>query len=461
MADEHTAFWLALLNGNHDSDERARLWNGYLGWKLPQFKGEGATSTGWPQLIVHEPSGGWPELSDEDRNALDELANANGGHPEFTHEYMDFSGHVFSDTADFSQLILIRSTFTDARFKESVRFTEETRFYGQTWFRNVYFESGIWCDRTQFAATAYFGGSRFKGAATFIGVEFMGGASFANVTFESDAMFNDSKFEERYSRMSSGGITILCIADFTGAKFLSRASFREVHFGNTGSVYSRRLWPERRADFSNAQFTAATDFRRAMFGGAPAFFNAELHEDTSFALVNWELAETVNIPIDYAIRAWERLELMMSKLEKPLDRHQFFRLKMRARRRVDGRLLGVANWLFETFADYGWGLGRALFWWLVHWSASGLVLFANTWTDDTDLDWWKRGFAALGTGFANAHAFLGLNRPGGYLERGRRMLEDNDISGVLTTVVGMTEAVFGPVFLFLVLLTLRNRFRLA
>ena len=106
-------------------------------------------------------------------------------------------------------------------------------------------------------------------------------------------------------------------------------------------------------------------------------------------------------------------------------------------------------------------LGRALFWWLVHWSASGLVLFANTWTDDTDLDWWKRGFAALGTGFANAHAFLGLNRPGGYLERGRRMLEDNDISGVLTTVVGMTEAVFGPVFLFLVLLTLRNRFRLA
>ena len=459
MANDHTPFWLALLNGNRDPDQRARLWNGYLGWKLPpQFKGGGASSTGWPQLLVHAPSGGWPELSDEDRNTLDELANANGGHPEFTREYMDFSGHVFSATADFSRLILIGSRFSDARFEKSVLFTEETRFYAQTWFRDACFESDISCDRTQFEATADFGGSRFKGLATFIGVAFLGGASFANVTFESHVMFNDSKFEERYF---SDGVTIRCIADFAGAKFLAGASFREVLFGNPGSAYSRRLWPERRADFSNARFAAAADFRRAMFGGAPAFFNAELHEDTSFALVNWEAAETANIPIDYAIRAWERLELMMSKLEKPLDRQQFFRLKMRARRRVDGRVLGIANWLFETLADYGWGLRRALFWWLVHWSASGLILFANTWTDHTNAEWWERGLAALGTGFANAHAFLGLNRPGGYLERERRMLENNDICGMLTTAVGVTEAVFGPVFFFLVLLTLRNRFRLA
>lgn len=459
MANEHTAFWLALLN-MHDDSERARLWNGYLGWKLPpKVKGEGVFSTGWPQLIVHPPKGGWPELSDEDKNFLDELAAANGGHPEFTtHEYMDFSGHVFSGPADFSHLILIGSTFTDARFKDNVKFTEETRFYAQSWFRNVQFESSLLCDRTEFEATVDFNGACFKGAATFIGVKFMGGASFANVTFESHAMFNDSQFEERYF---SGGITIRCIADFTNTTFLAPASFREVLFGNNDNAYSRRLWPERRADFSDAQFMASTDFRRAVFGGAPAFFNAKLHEDTDFARVNWQIAETENIPIDYAIRAWERLELMMSKLDKPLDRHQFFRLKMRARRRVDGRLLRVTNWLFETLADYGWGIGRAFLWWLVHWTASGFVLFANTWTGDMNVDRWKLCVAALGTAFGNAHAFLGLTAAGGYLERGRRMIEDNDVSGVLTTAVGTTEAVFGPVFVFLLLLTLRNRFRLA
>ena len=459
MANKHTAFWLALLNGNHDSDQRARLWNGYLGWRLPpKFKGEGPASAGWPKLIVHPPKGGWPKLSDEDKNTLDELASTNGGHPEFTSQCMDFSGHVFSGTADFSRLILIGSTFTDARFEDAVEFTEETRFYSQTWFRNAHFESRILCDRTQFEADADFSGSCFRGAAIFIGVKFMGGASFANVTFESRVMFNDSRFEERYF---SANITTPCIANFTGAKFLARASFHKVLFGNNASAYSRRLWPERRADFSNAQFTTSTDFHGAVFGGAPAFFNAKLHEDTSFAGVNWELAETENIPVDYAIRAWERLELMMNELDKPLERHQFFRLKMRARRRVDGRLMGVTNWLFETLADYGWSLKRAFLWWLAHWIVSGLVLFANTWTDDTNIDWWKRCLAALGTAFANAHAFLGLTSAGGYLERGRRMLEENDMSGMLTTVVGTTEAVFGPVFLFLLLLTLRNRFRLA
>lgn len=458
MANEHTAFWLALLQRDNDS-ERTRLWNGYLGWKLPpSTKGDGVFSDGWPQLIVHPPTDGWPELSDEDKNFLHELAGANGGHPEFTHEYMDFSGHVFSGTVDFSHLIFVGSTFTDARFKGDVSFTEETRFYAQTWFRNVQFESSVRCNRTEFEATVDFSGACFKSGVTFIGVKFMGGASFANVTFESHVMFNDSQFEERYF---SGGITIRCIADFTNATFLAPASFREVLFGNSDTAYSRRLWPERRADFSGAQFMASTDFRRAMFGGAPAFFNTKLHEDTDFSRVNWQLAETENIPIDYAIRAWERLELMMSKLEKPLDRHQFFRLKMRARRRVDGHLLRAANWLFETLTDYGWGLGRAFFWWSVHWAASGLVLFANTWTDDVNVDRWKMCVAALGTAFGNAHAFLGLTAAGGYLERGRRMIEDNDLSGVLTTAVGTTEAVFGPVFLFLLLLTLRNRFRLA
>ena len=144
-----------------------------------------------------------------------------------------------------------------------------------------------------------------------------------------------------------------------------------------------------------------------------------------------------------------------------IDTVQFFKLKMRARRRVDGRLLRVTNWLFETLADYGWGLGRAFLWWLVHWTASGFVLFANTWTGDMNVDRWKLCVAALGTAFGNAHAFLGLTAAGGYLERGRRMIEDNDVSGVLTTAVGTTEAVFGPVFVFLLLLTLRNRFRLS
>ena len=218
----------------------------------------------------------------------------------------------------------------------------------------------------------------------------MGGASFANAVFERYAMFNDSKFEERYF---SGGVTVPILADFRKAKYQDGASFREVLFGNDDEIYSRRLWPERRADFTDAKFGAATTFRGAIFAGAPAFFNTTLHEDTDFGRVDWGKAETDKIPADYAIRAWERLELMMNKLEKPVDRHRFYRFKMRARRLTDGYLLRVLYWLFEKTADYGWSVGRAFAWWFGHWFVSALLLFTNTGSAAVTAEWWRFALA--------------------------------------------------------------------
>ena len=150
----------------------------------------------------------------------------------------------------------------------------------------------------------------------------------------------------------------------------------------------------------------------------------------------------------------------MSKLEKPLDRHRFFRLKMRARRRSDSYFLRALNWLFETTSDYGWGVGRAFGFWLGHWLISSLILFANTGSGVVSTEWPKLALASLGTSFANAHVFLFLSTEGGYLEAERRLLELHDEGGGIAPL-GTMEAILGPIFLFLVLLTLRNRFRLA
>ena len=150
----------------------------------------------------------------------------------------------------------------------------------------------------------------------------------------------------------------------------------------------------------------------------------------------------------------------MSKLEKPLDRHRFFQLKMRARRRTDRYPLRVLNWLFEKTANYGWGVERAFAWWFCHWFVSAFVLFANTGSAAVSAEWCRLVLAALRTSFANAHTFLLLATKGGYLAPSRELLEDNDEWSMLITV-GTVEAVLGPIFLFLLLLTLRNRFRLA
>ena len=459
MANEHTKFWLALLDQGQDMEQRVRLWNGYLGWRLPpRVKGEGEPQSGKPQLIVDPPDGGWPELTKDEYESIESLAEEHGGYPDFSGHYMDFSDYIFPGEIDLSGLIFVRATFKRAKFDGNVSLSDKTRFYAEACFNDAKFESFFFCEGVRFDAQVSFAGSQFKQYASFTGTNFMGGASFANVTFEEEVMFNDSIFEERYfpSRMIPQILT-----DFSNAKFHGRASFREVLFGNDKNAYSRRLWPERRVDFTDAEFTTTTDFRGATFGGAPAFFNAKLHEDTDFGRIDWDKADTDNIPVDYAIRAWERLELMMSELEKPFDRHQFFRLKMRARRRSDGILLRSVNWLFDKTCDYGWGVGRAFVCWLGHWIVFAVILFVNALPAFKDVvDLYKIALASIGTSFANAHAFLFLTAKGGYLEECLLLLKENDEWGLLTGV-GVAETILGPIFLFLLLMTLRNRFRLA
>ena len=63
--------------------------------------------------------------------------------------------------------------------------------------------------------------------------------------------------------------------------------------------------------------------------------------------------------------------------------------------------------------------------------------------------------------FANSLAFLRLGSEGGYLVGRRDALEKAACqAGWVFETVGTAQAVLGPVLLFLVLLTLRNRFRL-
>ena len=80
MANTSAEFWNSLLF--FDSYEnRARLWNGYLGWKLPHhIKEENEAEEGWPKLIVTPPEGGWLELTEEEKARIEKFAEHFGGH---------------------------------------------------------------------------------------------------------------------------------------------------------------------------------------------------------------------------------------------------------------------------------------------------------------------------------------------------------------------------------------------
>lgn len=459
MANTNINFWLGLLALGDDKSHRTRFWNGYLGWKLPpQVKKKNETKEISRKTVIDPPYGGWPELTKEDKAKIEQLAEQHGGHPEFNYDYMNFSGHSFQNEneIDLSGLTFVYSNFSGVRFGAGRTTFDDARFFGGASFSGAVF-GGVVFFYTEFNETVSFASSKFENGVAFVGVDFMAGASFRNALFKEFATFIDSKFEER-------NITHLepspKIADFRKAKFMGITTFRKVTFGSNEKIDPRAKWPQWKADFTDAQFNTTTRFRGSVFGGAPAFFNTTFHEDTDFSQIDWKKADTNTISADDAIRAWERLELIMSKLEKPFERHEFFRLKMRARRRTDSCILRTLNWIFEVTSDYGWGVKRAFSWWFCHWFGMSILLCLNAGTAAIAADWWKLAKAALGTGFANAHAFLGLASTGGYLESCKKVLLKNNEFGFLT-VIGTAEVFLGPIFLFLLLLTLRNRFRLA
>lgn len=457
MPNGDTAFWLALLRHPCDQKKRARLWNGYIGWKMPPRLRGKKPSSNWPDYVVHAPPGGWPELTADEISELETLAMEHGGFPTWPDQpYMDFSGGSFESDVNLSDLTLVSADFSNVQFHATVELGG-ARFFMQAWFGGATFEANAFFHKTFFEADVHFDRVQFTGFAYFEGVEFNGGATFDAARFKSQAHFDDAKFVETHF---SGAMSVVELASFKGVDFRGRASFRNVVFGEDPSQTVKRLRPGRLADFSDARFHAATEFRGAVFNGAPAFFNCRLHEDTDFSLVQWPKTMPKSGQVEYAIRAWERLELMMSQLEKPLDRHRFFRLKMRTRRLRDGRFLRVVNYLFDVTSDYGWSVKRASVSWVAHWLVAALVLFVNAGQAALRGDTLKLFAAALGVAFSNANAFLSLTRAGGYLEGCRELIGQHDHGGLLAAV-GVTQAILGPVLLFLLLLTLRNRFRLA
>ena len=121
------------------------------------------------------------------------------------------------------------------------------------------------------------------------------------------------------------------------------------------------------------------------------------------------------------MRCWDRLALIMSQREKFPERHEFFRLKMRALRQRDGPgLLSFLNWLFEETSDYGWGIKRALLCWAGQFVLWGVVLavlaLRCAWNSTTGL---PRVLSTLLDGlalsFASSHAFLRLASGDGWL----------------------------------------------
>ncbi len=475
--NSNTEFWLELLEPGNDQDQARRNWNVFCHWKFGA--GLGGVVSGQQSGKIWDELGAVEYIANhtEYQARVIEIRERFDGYPiledgpitgEFPDEpLMDFTGKELPRDVSFAGRLVVNSSFNNTAFRKQSSF-ENTIFVNYADFTGTRFGD----NSGNQASSVSFTGSRFHGSAHFNYAQFPRTTWLDQVTFNDLAVFEEAEFGRQCSGSDEqNGWAFFSRsqfkhdADFPGSRFNVTAEFDHAVFDGKAIFDGARF--RKPVTFNNAKFQNRTSFRKATFGRPPRFFETEIHEDVSFDRIDWRSAErsysrrnrrndkpdSIVKDSEDAIRAWDRLVLIMGEQEKLTERHEFYRLMMRAQRQRDGyrSLSSIANWLFDKSSDFGWGIRRAFLWWFGH-IAFGAVILA---------DGWPAVLNSLLVSFANSLAFLRLGSEGGYLDGSHKALEgaSSHPDWVFSTV-GTTQAVLGPVLLFLVLLTLRNRFRL-
>ena len=382
--------------------------------------------------------------------------------------------------------LLVDATFDDSRFREDLVF-RQCQFEGSVSFQRIE-ATKVMFDKCAFHCQALFDRFKFGHHTSFVACHFREGASFSDAEFFEQADFFQSQFYIK--RDQSYDLDAPCLVDFTRAKFKGLSCFDEAMFGawdprTDPSAFPKRSDNARYVDFSSATFDDAASFRGAAFvGHPPLFHNTTLHQGSSFFGVNWRQSEALHHPEgkgcfrhrirflepgvpstspstrpDVALQAWERLEEVIADLGSHAGRHAVFCSRSRTERPFLPNSARFLDALYDLFSGYGGKVPRAMFWWSFHWGVSAVVLAVSAIIAGHTDDIGSILISAVSVTFSNAHQFLFLTGEDGYLVEAKKFLAWATPSTIFRAV-GAIEAVLGPVFLFLLLLTLRNQFRM-
>lgn len=467
---EHYINWLNLLDTGHSDAEKIDNWNMCLFSKIENINAFFPNNI--PENVEKMKNSYSSKLNSQEFNERVIFPTEHQELPELPQEpnvriesYMDFSEETFRENISFAGRVLIGADFRNAVFEGWADFRGAV-FLGLTHFEGARFKGRETMQPASHGQIS-FANSVFCNTVSLKDTEFLGITSFDTAEFLSAGYFQNAIFG---MNTEQGGVV------FNNVKFGSEANFSNTTFKGAGRF--KKVEFNGHANFNNSIFNGTTIFRGATFRQPPKFFEANVHEDVNFNGIDWHQAERsyskpknkdvtrdeITERAENAVLAWERLTLIMSEQEKPWERHQFFRLKMRAKRHADGimSISSIANRIFDVLSDYGWGIGRAFAWWFGHIVLFGVIL---TITADYQIrehggqpDWTvpRDGFLVS---LSNSLSFLRLQRGylSSYFEELAKVLEQ---VMWLFSLVGTLQAILGPILLFLVFLALRNHFRL-
>jgi hypothetical protein len=443
-ASDNPWFVLMTLFGNSEARKNRAFWNGWAYPALPRRVLETAAKVTSQELRP---------LSADEHEQLASQFHARLGTsaplPSPT-ELIDLSGIEVDEPFQFRNLVFPG----DFRLNGSI-------FKNRFEIQSSFFSRNIISKGCTFASDAAISDSFIRGTATlresvvcgspvFRGNIYRKSISFRDSRFIGDALFLSSKYMELGSFRN---VEFERAAIFDKSQFLGETTFRACLFSGQTSFKSCAF--KGNVDFSETQYKSITSFTGSQFSGhPPAFFGAMLYDDIDWTEVSWPSApNTDDDAADYR-RRYERLKLLMGKLNMYQEEQRFLRSALRCREIEDPR--SAATWISRAFrwaSDYGWSIVRPVFWL----SASIAVGWGAIWaienggqpsTGHQALDLGQ----ALGVSFSNVFSFLGLGNA--FLE------EEMDSLSSWSQIVSGMQMFLGPILLFLLGLALRNRFRI-
>ncbi len=310
-----------------------------------------------------------------------------------------------------------------SHFMDTVEGGEPFLDLKQVSFRRLYFDEDV--DFSQFLSPA---------------------VSFSECYFKSDAYFRGAHFREEanFERCCFGGK-----ATFESARFYDSVSFKDTYFSG-------------KATFSNGAFEGVTDLSEVRFTKhVPDFFQREFHDNTRFTAEKEYWPPVVPERAQEDKDSYRRLRQVSAAQQNPENEHFFLRQEM-ACSGVDPKKDWISRFVvraFGFFSDYGYSIWRPLFGLVGIWIGGALLIqTVLAWHTVYGVELSKKlgvpGLAdALGLGLSNTFAIFGF----------RTFYWGDEAMVSLPTfvkVVGGAQTILGFVFLFVLGLGLRNRFRL-
>ena len=397
----------------------------------------------------------WADKMQAERKALESAGAWTGDRDPFewndatrhwhTAAATDFSKHGFGDNADFSAFI----------------FPGEAGFGGANFNREAVFNGA------SFSGDAVFGGASFSGDVGFTEVSFSGPVRFDRASFSSYAGFSWATFEKA---ADFGGIEGRSTFSLAGATFLAVPDFIQAHFAEAPRlddlrIEPRRLWPPTLARVKE-------------------YFQADR---------------------DLSAR-WRALKRLAVQGHDHMNELEFFQNELKARRWSTDHPWHAVFWFglfYGWLSDFGRSIVRPLVWWVAsalafallyfgaHFDRAGKPFSVFGWIIDRFAlqpfgaavapplqclagsgDPWR---AALGTSARKALLFFGLDSsdkltlnyaclydivtqekaPSGQLPASFYLDVPNSV-----IVYGIAQNIISAVLLFLLLLAIRNHFRI-